>query len=266
MSASNARDTFRLALPTPAGELRAEIAVPTRLIPVSDIVPVMRSLGGQALELEDEKSRRAGRELSCRKGCAACCRMLVPVSPPEAFALKDAVERLPAPRRDRMLQRLAALRQTLNEAGLLGRLAQLSETRTQWSDADMEPVNREYYAGRWPCPFLEDETCGVYDARPAACRELRVTSPAEWCRDMERNPVRTLPVPFRISTVLSLMWATVTGGAARLIPLPVALDWAERHAGDNRARHHGETLLHMGMEHILGFLRRGTQAASPPSA
>ncbi len=258
MSAPHARDTFRLVLPTPAGELRAEIAVPMQLIPVSDIVPVMRSLGEQALALEDEKSQRAGQTLSCRKGCAACCRMLVPVSPPEAFALKDTVERLPAPQRDRILQRLAALRHTLNEAGLLGRLAQFAETRTQVSDEDMEPVNRDYYARRLPCPFLDDDTCSVYDARPAACRELLVTSPAEWCQDMVGNPVRTLPVPVRIATVLSLMWATMTGGAARLIPLPVALDWAERHAGENHARHNGETLLHMGMEKILGLLRRGS--------
>ncbi len=258
MRASPARDTFHLALPTPAGELRAEIDVPTRLIPVSDIVPVMRSLGERALALEDEKSQRAGQTRSCRKGCAACCRMLVPVSPPEAFALKDAVGRLPAPQRDRILHRLATLRHTLNEAGLLGRLVQLSETRTQWSDEDMEPVNRDYYAMRLPCPFLDDDACGLYDARPAACRELLVTSPAEWCRDMDNNPVRTLPVPFRIGTVLSLMWATITGGAARLIPLPVALDWADRHVGENGARHSGATLLHMGMGTILGLLRRGT--------
>ena len=257
MSAPNAHDTFRLALPTPAGELHAEIAVPTRLIPVSDIVPVLHSMGEQALVLEDEKSQRAGQTLSCRKGCAACCRMLVPVSPPEAFALKAAVDRLQTAQRDRILHRVAALRDRLNEEGLLGRLVQLSETRTPLSDEDMEPVNRDYYARRLPCPFLDDDVCSLYDERPAACRELLVTSPAEWCQEMDNNPVRVLPVPFRIGTVLSLMWATITGTAARLIPLPVALDWAERHAGENSACHNGETLLHMGMEKILGFLRRG---------
>ncbi len=251
----NTRDTFRLALPTPAGELRAEIAVPTQLIPVSDIVPVMRSLSEQALALEVEQRQRAGQTLSCHKGCAACCRMLVPVSPPEAFALKEAVEQLPETQRDRILHRLATLQRTLTETGLLGRLVQLSETRTQLSDEDMEPVNRDYYARRLPCAFLDDDECSLYDARPAACRELLVTSPAEWCREMDNKPVRTVPVPFRIGTALSLLWATMTGGAARLIPLPVALDWAERHAGENSARHNGATFLQMGMEKILGLLR-----------
>ncbi len=256
MNAPNTHDTFRLSLPTPAGELRAEVSVPASFIPVSEIVPFMRSLGEQALKLEEEKHQRAGRPLSCQKGCAACCRMLVPVSPPEAFVLKETVDRLPAPQRDRILHRLSTIRHTLQEAGLLGRLVQLSETRTQLSDEDMEPINHAYYARQVPCPFLEDETCSLYDARPAACRELLVTSPAELCRDMVRNPVRALPVPFRTGTVLSLMWATITGGAARLIPLPVALDWADRHAGENSARQNGGTLLQMGLEKILGLLGR----------
>ena len=139
---SSTRDTLRLSVPTPAGELRAEISVPTSFIPVSDIVPLMRSLGEQALKLEEAKVQQAGQTVSCKKGCGACCRVLVPVSPPEAFTLKKRIEQLPAPQRDRYLDRLSKLKDTLNEAGLLGRLVQLSETRTQLSDADMDPVTK----------------------------------------------------------------------------------------------------------------------------
>ena len=121
----------------------------------------MRSLGEQALKLEEEKRQRAGQTVSCKKGCGACCRVLVPVSPPEAFALKKRIEQLPAPQRDRYLHRLSTVKDTLNEAGLLGRLVQLSETRTQLSDEDMEPVNQAYYAQRLPCIFLEDESCSI---------------------------------------------------------------------------------------------------------
>ena len=258
MSSPRTRDTLRLSLPTPAGELRAEVSVPTSFIPVSDVVPLMRSLGERALKLEEEKRQRAGQALSCCKGCAACCRMLVPVSPPEAFALKQNVEQLPAPQRDGIRRRFATIRNTLNEDGLLGRLVQLSETRTQLSDEDVEPVNRAYYAKRLPCPFLEKEACSIYEFRPAACRELLVTSPAELCQDVAHNPIQALSVPFRIGTVLSLMWARITQGPARLIPLPVALDWAERHAKENRSSHTGENLLRMGLDHVWAFLRQGS--------
>lgn len=255
-SSSKPLETFRLSLPTPAGDLQAEISVPTSFIPVSDIVPLMRSLGEEAVSLEEAKVQQAGQTISCRKGCGACCRVMVPVSPPEAFVLKKRFEQLPAPHRDRVLQRLAALKETLNEAGLLGRLVQLSETRTQLSDEDMEPVNQAYYAQRLPCIFLEDESCSIYDFRPAACREYLVTSPAEFCQDMTDPAVKPVSVPFRIATVLSLMWAKLTGGPARLIPLPIALDWADRHADENKSYETGGTLLEMGLEKILAFLRQ----------
>lgn len=253
---SKPSETFRLSLPTPAGDLQAEISVPTSFIPVSDIVPLMRSLGEQALQLEEAKVQQAGHTISCRKGCGACCRVLVPVSPPEAFTLKKRFEQLPAPHRDRVLHRLSTIKNTLNKAGLLGRLVQLSETRTQLSDEDMEPINQAYYAQRLPCIFLEDEACSIYEFRPAACREYLVTSPAEFCQDMTDPAVKPVSVPFRIATVLSLMWAKLTGGPARLIPLPVALDWADRHADENKSYKTGGTLLEMGLEKILGFLRQ----------
>lgn len=256
MRSSNTHETFRLSLPTPAGHLRAEISVPTGFIPISDVVPLMRSLGEQALRLEEANGQRAGHTVSCRKGCAACCRTLVPVSPPEAFRLKKQVEQLPGPERDRLLERLSTTKHALNEAGLLGQLVQLAETRTQLTDEDVEPMNQAYYARRLPCPFLEDEACSIYDFRPAACRELLVTSPAELCLDMARNPIRPVSVPFRVATILSLTWAKLTGGPARLIPLPVALDWADRHADENRPRETGTTLLKMGVEKILEFLRQ----------
>ena len=255
-SSSKPLDTFRLSLPTPAGDLQAEISVPTSFIPVSDIVPLMRSLGEEALKLEETNVQRAGQTISCQKGCGACCRVMVPVSPPEAFTLKEGVEQLPAPHRDRIRQRLSKVKDALNEAGLLGRLVQLSETRTQLSDADMEPINQAYYAQRLPCVFLEDESCSIYEFRPAACREYLVTSPAKFCQDMTDPAVKPVSVPFRIATVLSLMWAKLTGGPARLIPLPIALDWADRHADENKAYETGGTLLEMGLEKILAFLRQ----------
>jgi Fe-S-cluster containining protein len=258
MSTPKQQETFRLSLPTPAGELQAEISVPTSFIPISDIVPLMRSLGEQALSFEERKSRLAGQEISCHKGCAACCRMLVPVSPPEAFALKKKLEQLPPSQREQVLSRLAATKNKLEEIGLLGKLVQLSETRTQLSDEDMEPINQAYYAQRLPCFFLEDEVCSIYEFRPAACRELLVISPKELCQDLAQNPVTPLPVPFRIVTVLSLMWAELTNGPARLIPLPVALDWADRHAKENQSTQTGESLLQMGLDKILGLLRQYT--------
>ncbi|MGH7250913.1 MAG: YkgJ family cysteine cluster protein, partial [Nitrospiraceae bacterium] len=80
-------ERLEVAVKTPAGLLTTPVEVPTGLVPVTEIVPLMRRIGEQAQALEERRSIAAGKAVSCKKGCAACCRMLVPVSAPEAFAL-----------------------------------------------------------------------------------------------------------------------------------------------------------------------------------
>ena len=247
-------ERFQVSLKTPAGQLTAPVEVPSGFIPVTAIVPLMRRLGEQAQTLEEQQAAAAGKTISCQKGCAACCRMLVPVSAPEAFALKDLVRSLPEPRRQTILNRLEEARVRLEQAGLLERLTEVAETERQLSDEEMEPTNRDYYALRMPCPFLEDEICTIHEDRPAACRELLVTSPAALCEDMTKNPVQTLPVPVRMSTALGMLWSEVAGGPTRLIPLPLAVEWADRHANENRTTWSAGELLERGLDKVHRYL------------
>jgi len=185
--------------------------------------------------------------------------MMVPVSPPEAFALTDGIRHLPANQQTRIQERLTQTKNKLHETGLLSRLVQLSETPHQVNDDDIEPLNQAYYTHRLPCPFLENEVCSIYDLRPAACRELLVTSPPELCQDLATNPIQALPVPLRMGTILSLLWKELTKGPARLIPLPLAMDWAERHRSENTPRWTGVQLLEKGMNYMWEFLRQNAK-------
>ncbi len=252
----HAIEHLEVSVKTPAGPLTARVSVPAGFVPVTDIVPVMRRLGEQALALEAQRATTSGGTISCRQGCAACCRMLVPVSPPEAFALRDRLPALPADVRQRFDARLKETRARLEQAGLWSRLMEIAETERQFSDQDLEDVNRAYYALRHPCPFLESESCAIYEDRPAACRELLVTSPAEWCQDIARNPVQSLPVPVRIGTVLGMLWAELTGGPVRLVPLPVALEWAERHEAERNRTWKGSELLERALDKVGRFLNQ----------
>lgn len=253
-----------LALTTPAGEVMVPIEVPTGFVPITAIVSTLRTVGERAISLEEHRAVAAGMRISCQKGCAACCRMLVPVSPPEAHALHDLIDSLPADRREAVLGRLDEARRHLQQAGLLEQLTAIAETDRQLTDEEMEPINRAYYALRMPCPFLQDEICSIYENRPAACRELLVTSPAELCRDLVHNPVRVLPVPLRISTVLSLLWSELTGGPIRFIPLPLARDWADRHASDRSLVWRGTQLFERAIEMAWRFLLREFQQRGVP--
>lgn len=252
-------ERLEVSVKTPAGLLTTPVEVPTGFVPVTAIVPLMRRIGEQAQALEERKAIAAGEAISCKKGCAACCRMLVPVSAPEAFALRDMLAKMPAGRRQATVMNVAAARARLEQAGLLARLTEIAETGRQLSDEEMEPINRDYYALRMPCPFLENEVCSIYEDRPAACRELLVTSPAEFCQDMVNNPVRPLPVPVRISTVLGLLWSELSGGPARLIPLPVALEWAERHAPEGAGTWKGASLFENALDKVWRLLNAVTR-------
>ena len=255
-------ERFEVALNTPAGRLTTAIDVPTGLIPITAIVPVSRRLGDEAAQLEVQRAIEAGQTISCRMGCAACCRMLVPLSAPEAFALREYVEQLPTDRRTHLLNRLSDRKDSLKRAGLWDRLNDVAETTRLVPDEELDPINRAYYALRIPCPYLEDEMCSIYEARPSACRELLVTSPAELCQDLAQNPITPLPVSMRISSILGLVWGTLTSSPPRLIPLPMALEWAERHEAESRQTWSGSSLLDQVLDNMWRFLSQAFQKRS----
>ena len=114
-------EQFTISLKTPVGEVSTAVGVPTSFVPVASIVPLARRLGEEAVALEEARTRDTGDRISCQKGCAACCRMLVPVSAPEAFALREMIDGLPDERRHAVLQKLNTTRARLEEADLLAR-------------------------------------------------------------------------------------------------------------------------------------------------
>ena len=252
-------ERFDVALNTPAGRLTTAIDVPMGLIPITAIVPVARRLGEEAAQLHAQQAVDAGQTISCRMGCAACCRMLVPLSPPEAFALREYVEQWPVDRRTRLRSRLSEIKDRLTGANLWHQLHDVAEASTPISDDALDPINRSYYALRIPCPYLEDELCSIYEARPAACRELLVTSPAELCQDLVKNPVTPLPVSMRIGSILGLAWGALTNTPPRLIPLPMAVEWAEQHHEESRQTWPGSSLLDQVLDQMWRFLSHAFQ-------
>ena len=254
MSNPSRVEHFEISLHTPSGDVSTAVGVPTSFVPITAILPLMRSLGEEVQALEHAQVRQAGHTVSCHKGCAACCRMLVPISAPEAFALANRVERLEQPERDRLLAKLDLAQQRLARAGVLKQLSALAESSDPLSDDAIEPVNRAYYALRMPCPFLDNEACSIYEDRPAACRELAVTSPSTDCQDMTSQSIRPVPVAVRISTALSLLWADLTGTAPRLIPLPLAVEWARRHQGEYTRRWAGTEIFEKALDKVWRYL------------
>lgn len=258
-------ERLNVSITTQAGPVTVPVEVPRSFVPVSALVSSLRRIGEAAQALEEGRAAARGASVSCQKGCAACCRMLIPLSAPEAFALAERINAWPVERREEALARLAAARTRLDAEGLLPKLRDLAEAERQLDDEAFEPVNRAYYALRLPCPFLVEEVCSIYDDRPAACRELLVTSPADRCQDMERNPVEPLPIPLRIGTVLALLWSELAGGPARFIPLPLALEWAERHAEAGARSWPGQDVLALALDKVWWCLSHDLAARPRPA-
>ncbi|HMS82948.1 MAG TPA: YkgJ family cysteine cluster protein [Nitrospira sp.] len=247
-------ERFEISLNTSVGQITTAVDVPTGFVPITSIVPLMRRLGEEAQALDVARLAEQGRVPSCQKGCAACCRMLVPLSVPEAFAVHDWVRSRPAEQQGRIVARFAEAKVRLLAKGVWQQLSELCEVSDHTSDEVADEVNHRYYALRMACPFLEEEACTIYDERPAACRELLVTSPADQCDDLIANPVETVPTPMRISTVLGLLWQDLSCSSTRLIPLPLALDWAKSHARDNDQMWRGTQLFDQALDKAWRFL------------
>ena len=128
MSTHPVVEHFEISLQTPSGEITSAVGVPTSFVPITAILALMRSLGEEAQALEQQRLAESGQAISCRKGCAACCRMLVPISAPEAFALANRIVQAERDERTRLLAQLDLATQRLANAGLLKELIDLSES------------------------------------------------------------------------------------------------------------------------------------------
>ncbi len=196
---------------------------------LKDLVPIAQQRGAGERRPGAARTRRdKGREVSCRRGCAACCRQIVPISAPEAFRLADHVLALDAPIRDRILARIDAV----HDRKLPGHEA----SSPSWRSSPRAPTptgrrwGNRYFDHRIACPFLHEEACGVYAERPLVCRHYAVTTtPASWCSAPTLHQIRTVPMPRPLSGALSDAAAALTGAPSEMIPLSTAMHWVDAH-------------------------------------
>ena len=191
------------------GELRIvhPISVPSAPVPAAEIVPALQGLVNAVVAAAE-----AGKTISCRKGCGACCRQLVPVSRTEGERLLQLVEAMPAERRKRLATRFAAAEAAIDAAGLTMR-----EGR---SDRELSTA---YFSLGLPCPFLEEESCSIHADRPLICREYLVTSPAELCSGPTQEGVAPVAVP-----KVSLAARNLQEEGDEWFPLALLMAWARK--------------------------------------
>jgi Fe-S-cluster containining protein len=189
-------------------------------------LPLFRAIADAVVERAEHAAEKAGRSISCKAGCGACCRQLVPISATEAHFLRDLVEDLPPPRRRIVERRFADARARLAEAGMLDRLLSPGPL----TDPEFSALGLEYFALGIACPFLEEESCSIHPERPVICREFLVTSPAELCARPAAGQHERLFIEGDVSQALNRLQSEERPArGVHWIPLALAPDWANEH-------------------------------------
>ena len=106
------------------------------------------------------------KKIDCGAGCDHCCYQSVEVSIPEAILVALQVADPADPRYAKVLEMADAT-------------------------ADLSPGERASY--RYPCAFLVDHRCSVYENRPLLCRATMSPS-AKGCRDVMEGKTKVLEI------------------------------------------------------------------------
>ena len=198
-----------------------EITIPAGNLAPDDLLPVFQGITDVMVARAEARVRSGGKSISCRAGCGACCRQLVPVSEAEARALARLVEALPEPRRATVRAKFQDALIALDAAGVLPRLDRVCGEGE--GDDDLVDLGLDYFRLGIACPFLEAESCSIHSDRPLSCREFLVTSPRENCTAPSAETVATVKMA-RLSPALRAVCRASTHGG--WTPLVTALRFA----------------------------------------
>ncbi len=209
----------------------AGVNLPEAPVRTIDLLPVLLPFASAIVDASAADVEEEGKHISCRAGCGACCRQLVPISRPEALYLAAHLDSLPPERRTMVRERFRVAVERLRETGMRERLTGFED---QGQDVRRE-IGMDYFRLGIACPFLEEESCGIYEHRPMACREYLVTSPAANCADPHPETIDTVPLYARPSVILYRFGDGKGEDRPRFLPLVFALEWAAAHSADTQA-------------------------------
>jgi len=234
-------------LQTILGRVQGKLALRNKEMRLAEFAWNAMVLDERLIALGVASEARNGRQVSCRKGCGACCRQAVPISPPEAWMLWDLVASFPHAEKAAVLSRFEQVKTRLEHEGF--------GQRSLPSTASMDQVQElglDYFRLGLPCPFLVEESCSIHPNRPSSCREYLVTTPPALCADLGHHKVKPVPSAANMTEALAKLAAILLCREPQVIPLALALDWAVEHLEDGRRRYETASLLTLLVEILTG--------------
>ena len=213
--------------------LEMEMTVPAQPVKPTRMLPLFQMITDAVVDTCCEESAERGREISCKAGCAACCRQAVPVSELEVYRIAELVGEMPEPMQSEVRERFSAAAAHFEETGWFGRMSD-HFSRAKGENKELTKIREvdlgaEYFGDRVDCPFLDNERCLIHNSRPVVCREFVVTSPAENCWSPAAGGVDVLEMKINVSEVLPGMGTAGRMRSEGFLPLIRALELAEKY-------------------------------------
>lgn len=236
------------------GKFTATAVVPAGQTNLTQILPVLQSLDDSFIGGVTAQLSEAGFPVSCKAGCGACCRQMVPISIFEAEALSAWIRSLPEAHQQELTGRFHRALLSFSAAGLIDRMVNqdwLAETESA------RKLALDYFYQHVPCPFLEDESCSIHPIRPLVCREYLVSSPPVFCEDPAGLKVVPARLPLNFSRILNSIGAEIERDSRGWIPLVFLFAWMESGARP------GEAVAGVGPQVLYEFVKRMDVARSP---
>jgi Fe-S-cluster containining protein len=237
---SPAEVTANIEMKILSKRISLQLTVSTGPIGARELLPIAHGLTQVASDIACSESEASGKPVSCKAGCGACCRQLIPITQPEAHQLRALVGAMPDARRLEVERRFDDALSQLQHAGMLDAL----RSAELWSGVNPVEFGDTYFRLGIACPFLEDESCSIHEARPMTCRAFSVTSPAENCRNPRPDNIEPVkhPLPRPLDAFGRAIAGAADGTPAPWVPLALALDYA-RNVPEPPPEHPGPHLL-----------------------
>ncbi len=205
--------------------LEIQVSVPAKPVKPQRMLPVFQKLTNLFVEIGVEEAAKEGAEVSCQKGCGACCRQPVPLPEFEAYNIAEMVEKMPEPRRREIKKRFNEALEHFTKIGWIERF----ENCADYSQEERLEMFLDYFREGVPCPFLIDESCSIHQDRPLVCREYLVTSPPENCSNPTAQNIDMIKIPVAPSKKLFRFGQKKPLDGLNVIPLIMSLKRAAEH-------------------------------------
>ncbi len=223
--------------------LRLRVRVPDGPANLAVVMPLAGRLAEKIAQKVARRLRAEGKRITCRKGCAACCKYLVPLSVPELFQLGSDLAAMPPQLTRTVAERFASTMKRIVEAGPPS-IPESSTVEAGGINCSPAGASGEWYAKlEVDCPLLINRLCAIYTQRPIACRQHFVTSPARFCVGFQPGRGEVVSVPLNISHALSLLAAEMEQRSPEAVALPLAPHWLQSHQDRLRRTWPGRLLV-----------------------